>query len=49
MSEYLIEGGLHALFYGDLLHINDLAIPITTTELDIAMLGALTRNGWAYG
>jgi hypothetical protein len=49
LSEYLLESGIAALFFDNYLQVHGLAIPITTTELDIVLLGALSRNGFAYG
>lgn len=49
LSEFILESGISSLFYDNLLQVKGLHIPIGTTQLDIALLGALSTHGFAHG
>jgi len=49
MSDYFIESGVWAFYYAGLLNVPPISVPLSTTEIDIALLGKLTRNGFALG
>lgn len=49
MSDYFLESFMWAAYYQGLLNIQGLPIPITTTELDIPLLGQLSRHGFSWG
>lgn len=49
MSAYILGSGMNALYYAGMLDVPPIGVGITTTELDIALLGKLSRNGFALG
>ena len=50
LSDYLLESAVWALYYNGWLETGQIQIPgISTTEIDLALLGKLTRNGFALG
>ena len=52
LSEYLFQSIIHSLYY-DGVYLTQLPdtgpTALTTTELDVATLGAIRRNGWDLG
>jgi len=49
LSDFLLESGMHAMYHAGLLQLNNLHVPISTTELDIALFGQMSRNGFGHG
>ena len=49
LSDYLLESGISALFYADMLVLKNQDIDLTTTELNIALLGQPSRHGFHHG
>jgi hypothetical protein len=50
ISEYVLDSGMWALYKGGYFKASNISVPvITTTEIDIALLGKLSRNGFKHG
>lgn len=49
LSDYILQSGVWAFYYAGLLNVPPIKVPLSTTEIDIALLGKLTRNGFALG
>jgi len=45
----LLESGIHSLYHEGWLKVGGLPIPLDTTAIDAALLGKLSRNGFAWG
>ena len=49
LSDYLLESAVWSMFHDGYLHLDNLSIPISTTVLDVGLLGQLSRNGFGEG
>jgi hypothetical protein len=49
MSDYLMESALWALYYDGLIFLGPVSFPVSTTAIDLILLGQLSRNGFAEG
>jgi len=50
LSEYVLDSGMWALFKAGYFVAKNISVPvITTTEIDLAVLGKLSRNGFKHG
>ena len=49
LSDYLVRSGVWSLYYEDMLKLNGLELPISSTDIDIVLVGQMSRNGFANG